>query len=237
MQPQLIIDVLFLIVGLFTVMTCAKRGLFKSLFKIAKLVLALIAAREFAKPVAVFVGDRFLHDPIREFVFGKINGLYQSLAEGLNAEAIIAKFPSYLLSDSVKQSLMQSGATGEGLVTSATDSITSDIVSVFSSAIGYVGVFLVTLIVLSIVFAILGKLIKALPLLHFVDSVCGLILGVVLAVAILFVAGSVLKFFCGDQALYTESAVAKFFGDSKFLEYFHVFDLNGWLQKSFQIKQ
>ena len=89
----------------------------------------------------------------------------------------------------------------------------------FSSPIlGYIVVFIGSLIVLSVLAYFLTKIIKHMGLLGRLNTLLGAVFGALMAVTILLVVASLLKHFFGDSTLYTDSVVVKFVGESLFLE-------------------
>ena len=226
---HIIADVLFLLVGVGLVLVCAKRGFLKSAIHFLKTILAFVFAYLFGSKLGQFLCDKFIGAAVRDWVYGKLEGLYSQAASSVNAESIAAEFPEFLLSDEVKANLSAAEGSGEQMLNSMTDSIATPAATVISNIIGYIGVFLISLVVLWIGAIVLTKLVERISLLHRLNTALGALLGLLIAVTLLFVAASVIKFISAESALYTESVVVKFFGEAVLLEKLKFLNIgNAW---------
>lgn len=228
-----ILDVLYALVLLIIVIKCAKTGFFASLIKLARVVLAAIAAYLFGGRVADFLADRFLSEKIYNGVYGKIDGLYQKSAETFNADAIFKAFPKFLLPQSVQEQIASSGDTGEALVQSASDVLSGALTKIVSLVLGYVIVFIVALIVLTIVAAIIRAIIQKLDILGSLDHFLGAVLGVLEAWILLTIVSSVLKFFFKDADFYTQSHAVRFLAETPVTKFISFLNIDGLLSKAF----
>ena len=224
---NLIVDVIFLMIGLAIVLACAKRGFIKSMIHFFKTVLAFVIAYFLGSKLAEFLCNNWIGAAVRNFVYDKINGIYQSTAGSLNAEEVIDSLPGFLMTEEMQANLHAAQGSGEELVHSMTDSIASPIASLFSNILGYVGVFIIALVGLWIAASILTKLIEHIRLLNMVNVVLGCVLGLLIAVTVLFVLASLLKLFFADSAIYTESVIVRFFGESPILKTIRFLDVGG----------
>ena len=231
---HIVLDVIFAVVGVLTIVLCAKKGFFKTLMGFLRLLLAIVAAYLFGGKLATFIADKFMAEPIRNSVYNKIEAMYQSAAESFDAQKILSSFPKFLMNDSMREQIGSMDETGEELVVSATDSISGVLTKIASSAVGYLIVFLVALLVLFLVSLIIGALIKKLFLLRTVDCILGGVVGALLAWIILFVGASIVKFFWGSEDFYTQSVIVKFLGNTSLPEQFKFLKINEWLEKAFQ---
>ena len=213
-----IIDFIFVLVGLALILTCAKRGLIKSAIHFGKTILAFVFAYLFGSKLGQLVCEKWISAPVYDWVHGKLEGLYASAAEGFNVESITSAFPDFVMSEDVKASLQSTSGSGEQLLNDMTDAIATPAATVISNVIGYVGVFLISIILLSIAALLLTKLVEHISFLNTVNTVLGGILGLLIAVTVLFVAASAIKFVAGSTEWYTNSLIVKLLGDSKLLE-------------------
>lgn len=228
-----ILDILFGIVLLIIVIKCAKNGFFKTLIRLARVILAAVAAYLFGSRVATFLADKFLSAKIYSGVHGKIEGLYQKASDSFNADTIFNAFPKFLLPQSIQDQIANSGDTGEALVESASQTLAGALTKIVSLAIGYVLVFVVALILLSIVAAIIGAIIKRLNILGTLDHVLGALVGVLEAWILLTLVSSVLKFFFAEAAFYTQSHAVKFLAETPITKFLSFLNLDGLLSKAF----
>lgn len=228
---HVIADILFLVVGVGLVLVCAKRGFLKSAIHFLKTVLAFVFAYLFGSKLGQFLCDKFIAAPVREWVYGKLEGLYTQAASSVNVDAIAAEFPDFLLSDEIKANLSAAEGSGEELLNTMTDSIATPAATVISNILGYIGVFVISLVLLWVAAIILTKLVERITFLHRINTALGAVLGLLIAVTLLFVAASVIKFISAESELYTESVIVKFFGNSALLEKLKFLNIGNLLNK------
>ena len=215
---HLIADILFLAVGVGLILVCAKRGLLKSAIHFCKTLLAFVFAYLFGSKLGQFICEKWISAPVHDWVRGKLDGIYQQTADGLSAEKLAEAFPDFVMTEEVKASLQNANGSGEQFLDEMTSTIATPAASVISNIIGYVVVFVVSIVLLWVAAAILTKLIEHIGFLHTVNTVLGGVLGFLVALIVLFVAASVIRFLFGDTPLYTDSLIVKLFGESKLLE-------------------
>ena len=228
---HVIADILFLVVGVGLVLVCAKRGFLKSAIHFLKTVLAFVFAYLFGSKLGQFLCDKFIAAPVREWVYGKLEGLYTQAASSVNADAIAAEFPDFLLSNEIKANLSAAEGSGEELLNTMTDSIATPAATVISNILGYIGVFVISLVLLWVAAIVLTKLVERITFLHRINTALGAVLGLLIAVTLLFVAASVIKFISAESELYTESVIVKFFGNSALLEKLKFLNIGNLLNK------
>ena len=228
---HVIADILFLVVGVGLVLVCAKRGFLKSAIHFLKTVLAFVFAYLFGSKLGQFLCDKFIAAPVREWVYGRLEGLYTQAASSVNAEAIASEFPDFLLSDEIKANLSAAEGSGEELLNTMTDSIATPAATVISNILGYIGVFVISLVLLWVAAIVLTKLVERITFLHRINTALGALLGLLIAVTLLFVAASVIKFISAESEVYTGSVIVKFFGDSALLEKLKFLNIGNLLNK------
>ena len=230
------VDYLFLGFGIALVVICAKRGLLLTLVKFSKLILSALAAQLWGGAFATFVGEKFLNAPIRASIYKTVNQTYQNTAGNLGADVSYSMLPKFLQTQAMHEKLSDVEGTGDAMVNSVTDVITEEISSVVCGVIGYALVFVATALAISLVYVLIKNAKYMFPIFGRADALCGGILGVAFAWMVLLFAGSVLKFFCGNQSFYTDSAVAKYFGDAAGKVGLDFLNLDLWLSNLTKIK-
>ena len=213
----ILLDAAFLIVGISLVFAYARRGLIKSVLHFFKTILAFVAAYLFGGKLAQVLCDNWLGGVVRGFIYDKINGVYQSAAESFNADAVIASLPDFLMTEEMRANLAAAEGSGEQLVNAMTDSISTPIASLFSNILGYVGVFLIALVVLWIAAGILSTICDKLPIIGTLNTVLGALLGLLIALMVLFAASSLIRQFFAQSPIYTKTFIVKLFGESSLL--------------------
>lgn len=230
MATPYILDGIFLAVALIIIIISTVRGFFKTLVHFVRFILAAVAAYFFgSKAAALFVG--LLNNPIRNWVYGKIDALYQQAAESFDVQKIIAAFPKFLLNDAMRESLEGMSDSGEALVNSATDTISAGLVNIASTALGYLAVFLVALILLAIVTAIVTGLTKKFKGIRAIDRILGMIFGIAFATVLLTVASSIIAYFFQDHDFYTQSRIATYLATSPLAEHLTFLNFKTMIEK------
>ncbi len=210
-MSHVIVDIVLIAVGLLIVLLYARRGFLKSLIHSMKTVLAFVIAYFLGGKLATLLADAFVSSAVRESVYKKVSSLYASGVAG--ADELGASFPSFMINEDVRARLDAATGSGEEWINTVTDAIAAPMTDVISTVIGYIAVFVISLIGLWILAAVLNRVIEYIAVLNFANILLGGILGLLLALALLFVVGSTVKFFAADTAFYAESTVLKFFGD------------------------
>lgn len=226
-----IVDGLFLVFGVLTVVICAKRGLFLTVLKFFKMLLAVGGAYLWGSAFGSFLSEKILSTPIREAVYNKVNQIYLSTADSFNAESALEAVPDFLLNDEMRAKLNALEGSGEELVNSVTNTVAGSLSSVLGAILGYIAVFVVIFLVLSIVYVLVKGFRNKIKIIGVVDGILGGVLGFVLAWICLLVIGSVLRFFLADDPIYTDSVLVKFFGNSSILDGMKMLNVNEWLSR------
>ena len=224
-----LVDWLFVAFGIALIVICAKRGLILTLIKFFKMLLSAIAAYFWGGSFAKFVGDKFLNAPIRASVYRKVEGVYRNAANGAGGEASFSVLPKYLQTEAMREKLGDFEETGDALVNAVTDTVSESVSSVICGVIGFALVFVVVFLALSVIYVLVKNAKRMFRTFGIADAVCGGVLGFVFVWTVLLFAGSILKFFCGNQPVYTDSTVVKFFGEATVSESLAFLNLDRWL--------
>ena len=210
-------DWIFLGFGISLTLICAKRGFLLTLLKFSKMILSVLAASLLGSKIGAFFGEKFFNPIIRKSIYEKVSSVYENTTGELGSKVGADVLPKYLQTDAMRVKLDALEGNGEELVNSVTDTVSGAISSVVSGIVGFVLTFVLAFLLLSVVYIVIKNMRDSYQFFGTADSVCGGILGFVFSFAVLLFAGSLLKFFFGNQPLYTDSTVVKFFGDSNLL--------------------
>ena len=227
MRGNAIADLIFLIVGVVIVLICAKRGFLKSAIHFLKTVLAFVIAYFWGGKLAQFLSERWIFGSVYNFVYDKINGIYQSTAGQMDAQAVIDSLPSFLMTEEMQAKIHAAQGSGEELVFEMTNSVSQPIASLFSNILGYIGVFILALIGLWILAAVLDKVVSHFDVLHSLNTLLGAVLGLLIAFTVLLATASLMKVFFANSYVYTESILVKFLGDGGLLSGLKFLDVGG----------
>lgn len=212
-----IADGIFIVIAAVLVIAYAKRGFIKSFIRSARLILSILAAYFWGSAVGGLLCEKWLGAPVRQFVFDKVNGLYQGAADAFRVENVKESLPSFLLNDSMTAKLDALEGSGTELVEQITDTVATPVATLLSNILGCVLVFVLSLVALSVGAWLLEKVISHITLLDTANTLLGLAWGILVAAFVLFSLASLLRIFLADSAVYTESVIVKFFGESKIL--------------------
>ena len=224
-----VLDILLAALALITIFLYAKRGFFLSLLRCFKWILAFGAAKLWGDALGGFLGANLIYQPVRESVGNKFSEIYANATSGFSVQSLTESLPRFLLNDEFKERLAAIDGSGVDLVNSAADTVAASITSVICTVLGFVLVFILAFLALSLVYKIVKGIKSKIKIIGFVDGILGALLGALLACVFLFVISSALRFFMGNQPIYADSAVAKFFAESAILESLGFLNINSWL--------
>lgn len=220
-----IADGIFIVIAALLMISYAKRGFIKSFIRSARLILSIVAAYLWGSAVGTLICEKWLYQPVRNFVFDKVNAIYEGATDAFRVENVKEALPSFLLNDSMSAKLDALEGTGAELAEQVTDTVATPVATLLSNILGCILVFVLAIVVLSVGAWLLEKVISHITLLDTANTLLGLAWGTLVAVFVLFSLSSLLKLFLADSAIYTESVIVKFFGESKALGSFCFPDL------------
>ncbi len=190
-----VLDVIAIIIFLMTVISCRRKGFFKSFFGLIKVLLALVAAYVFMPTVAYLYRTGFVERIVSENVAERIDALAQKTTKGLNLSKLFTDMPSEF-SDILgrygadAQKLAERFGTieeaAEESVNDLASNITSSVVHGVSDALAFTTLFVGALIILTFVIWLIGLILK-LPVLSSIDKGLGLIFGIISGLLLVWV--------------------------------------------------
>lgn len=182
-----IIDLLALLIFFGTVVSCYRKGFFKSFFSSIRVVLAIIVSYMFMPTVSYLYRTKFVQDAVSGVIEGRLFALVQETADNFNLEKLFLDMPaefSDILSrfgtdaEKLSESYGQMSSAASSNVTQMAQTIAFPVAKTISDVLAYVTLFIGTMIILTIVIKIIGVVLK-LPVLSGFDKILGLALGVV----------------------------------------------------------
>lgn len=181
---RFVIDALYVILAVVTVIVFTKRGFIDSVFRFGRTIAAGILAYFFGPRLSDFIYEKLIYRGILGLVTEKIEAFLMSTAEAINIEGMIDALPflvkQLIDADAIKEKYGVTEGNFEEIAADFAASVSQPISSLLSNLIAYVAVFFVALLLLWIVFKILDGLFK-LPGLNAINKVLGAILGVIAA--------------------------------------------------------
>ena len=215
----IVIDIVFVAIAAWIIYSNARNGFISGIFQFAKTVLAFVAAYFIGGNLGAFFTKTFLEQPVYNFIYNKLNGFYQEHGAGFTVESVIESLPETVVTERIVENISKLSEEGEALVASIATGVATPISSFVGNVIGYGLVFIVAFILLSVAVFFILKALDKVKLIHTVDTVLGALIGVLVATVMILVVSSVFKTFLGDTALYTDTFVMEFFGESGLLQY------------------
>lgn len=228
----ILLDIIFVAVAVILILVSAKRGFIANLIRSARWILSIVLAYLLGTQVGKLFFDWFIHGAVRGAVYGRVEALYLEAEAAFGAEKVSGLIPKFLLTEELQARLAAAEGSGLELVNTLTDVITSPIATLLSNLLGYVAVFVLSLIGLWFVVKIVDGLAKKIKLLDRINTLLGFLWGLVLALMLLLMAASVVKLFFGHAPIYLNSFVVRFFGDSFLLQALRFLDVGGVLLKN-----
>ena len=221
---SLIIDIVLLVITLLCVLRHARLGFVKSVLNSLKTIAAAAVAYLLRNPVATFIDESFINQPIVSWVKTSLmesaSGadptinfvtLYEDCAPAY--ESFLAFFG--LQVEGIDTQLSNISTIGEQAIDALALNIGSAISWFASLAIAILAVFIIALIVLSIVIAIVN-LVTKLPVVRLVNRLLGAALGLAWAALFAFGVGTIItliiEFLPGvvSEAVISESVILGF---------------------------
>ena len=124
--------------------------------------------------------------------------------------------------------------SGEELVSSLSKEIALPISNLFANILGYVGVFVISVLGLWLLSKLLTGLMDKIRILGAANHILGAVWGILMAMPLLLVAASVIKLFFEEKPIYASSVIVKLLGESSILEFLHIFNVGSlWLTNLF----
>ncbi len=216
----IILDIAFILIAVIFIALGIWRGFIKSLIRSAKLILSIVLAALLGSYLGAFFKDAFVSNMVYTPVYSWIDSAYGAATENIDVEEILATIPEYALTDEVKASIESAASeeSGTALVESVSHAIADPVADGISNVLGFVAVFLLSLIVLSILAWLLTKLADSLVILGAVNRILGGVWGAVTAFFLLVVIASIIKLLWANDPIYLDTAIVKLIGDSGILE-------------------
>ena len=184
------LDLSLLLLIVLTVALCWKRGFVRSVFGTAKNLLAIILTYAFGSVASGLISQYLLTEKVTAYVRGRLLAMFEAGAETFDLSGVADNLPSWvgtILEKIGKDPASLIGTLGDvtnadmATLDSLAEKLAAPITKALSDFLGYTIVFLVSLLALTIVAALLGKLAE-LPVIRDVDHVLGLLLGVLCAI-------------------------------------------------------
>ena len=184
------LDISVLLLILTTVIMCAKKGFLRSVLGAAKTVIALILTFCFSGRVSLWLDEHVVGHRVFSYVYDRFTAMFEGGEGTVDLSHILNNIPNWLrvLLESMGVDVSSIGGRYAGLTDTThakleemAHSFADPISSFISDLLAYALVFLISLLVLTLLAYLLGK-IAELPVIRTCDRLLGFALGVVCAI-------------------------------------------------------
>lgn len=213
-----LIDGIYLILAVVTVIIFTKRGFIESVFRFGRIITAGIVSYFLGPRVSDMIYENLIYDRILIWVTEHVESALTSTAQTMDIEGMIDSLPflvkQLIDADAIREKYGSTVSNFHDVAVDFAATVSDPISSLLSNLIAYVAVFLVALLVLFILFKILDAIFK-LPLLNVINKLLGFFLGLVAAAlllaAITYVLGVLVGIFGSTSMLNHLVEVSTFF--------------------------
>jgi len=182
---SIILDLVLVFVIVSAVWTGVKRGFVKNALNTFSLVISVILTMLLSSPVAQWLKDKFIMEPVTDKVRGFFEKEISKISDGADlntlmaekSEALTRKFSRFGV-DVGKVYEEQAQGGGNDLLQRFSEKIASPIAGTISFVIAVIGIFFLSFVALKLLAILLDKVFK-LPGLNTVNKLLGLAFGVV----------------------------------------------------------
>ena len=183
---NLFLDISLIALIAVTIGICWHKGFIRSVIGLGKNLLCILIAYLFGGRASAWVSDLWISNRVTEYAHKRLSALFEKGTESFSPSVILENVPSWL------QTLFErTGMDLSGMISKVTDmavvdaqgledlsrSLAAPIVKLISDFIGYTGIYVIALIVISIVAFFLVK-IADLPVIRKIDRALGCLLGI-----------------------------------------------------------
>lgn len=223
------IDLILAVILAATVVDGYRKGLIRSVLRLASVVLALILASVFSGPVGTWASDTFAHEAISDIISENISS---ALADDPRAgEMVFSAVDRYVFNAdmSTEEYVEMIASGGEGAVERVSGELAGAISSPLCNSVAFFAIFILALIALRIVTFVADK-IFSLPVLNEANRALGLIFGAVCGIILVMIISRV--FICILPWLsetFADAFPAGFTDKTVVLNFFGKFNFFGWL--------
>ena len=230
----LLIDIIFALTAIIIIVVSTRRGFIRNIMRIVSFVLSIIIAATFCKTVAGIISSRWLDAKVSGIVGEQIASLSQKEGgESYDLERLFDTEQSDFMKllqrfgadvDQIAEDYGAITAGTEETVRELSERISHSITDVLSRVLAFLGLFLASVLVLSLISWLLG-LVARLPVLKQLNGFLGFLCGVILAAGFLFVFSTVgLYLFEQLHAVFPDSIPESIAEDSFALKHFSSID-------------
>ncbi|MBQ9736160.1 MAG: CvpA family protein [Clostridia bacterium] len=190
MSPELItilLNVAMVVAILLPALRGYGRGFVKMTLHLFRFVIAFVLSSIFAKPLGILLKDKWLGDKFYNTIY---EALHSSVEQITGGESMVNALPAGIrailetFGVDVGAEAESAVASGEAMIETFSASIADKLSSFVGVAIAFIGLFLISLLVLSLFSGLLSALVEKLPLIGTVNKLLGFAFGALIGVIV-----------------------------------------------------
>lgn len=203
---SIILDVVILLIIGFSAFFAYRKGLIKTLFSLVGGIAAVVLAVSFCEPVAAWVDATFVGPAVRSSVLSAVNGSaldvdYNKALESIDVSEKLQQMPESLrsflesINIDVEDAALKAKQNKEDSVKARQkliEDITAPISATISKAIALIGLIILFFALLFVASLLLNLVFKVLPFGKSINSIGGVVFGVVRGVLLVLVMGAII---------------------------------------------
>lgn len=215
---HIILDVIIIITLAIPIIQGFRKGFVKMVLRFGKFIVSCVCAGLFCKKLGVWLRDKWIY----QFVYDKINGIVETEVEnGATIDSIAQTLPEGL-EETLSTFGVDVGTVAEELAVSSetaiadfTVKVSSYVANIASVVVGFAILLVVSMIVLSIVGAVLNAIVTRIPVVKTINAWLGGAMGVLLGVVTAWGAAQLVVTILGFFAMvdYSDAVILNFFHD------------------------
>ncbi len=217
-----VVDIILAILAVVIVVRCTKMGCFKAVTNLVKLGVAILLTALFGKSVSNLFYDKLFYPKVSDWVSGELDtiaaGANNSISEMFTN--IPENFQKLLNTAGVNIEKLKDTYLGSDNIDTAIDGMTADISTPFarllSNVVGYLVLFLIIIVILTVVLHFCNKIITKLPFIKSCNKILGFVLGLACGFIVLCVSAYIITAILGfmkvnPQAIADDSIIYRIF--------------------------
>ncbi len=218
---RLLVEAIYLAIGITTVIVFIRRGFVESVFRFGRYIAAIIISYFAGPHVGDFIFSKFLYKGIFGVVSNSVESFLMNTAGSVDIDSLVDSLP-FLIQKFVDVGKMKAkyGNAVDNFGVVADDfasSVATPIAEVLSNILAYIVVYFVALLLLWVVFELLNKLFRVRAL-NVVNSILGGVCGILVAMLLLIVLTWIINLILALVGF--DSDIAEYVGQSRLYSFF-----------------